>query len=85
MRSSDRALRAIADMLPRGWMLHSIQVTGSGDYSVLLCPTGALPKDALGPGGAVPRLLAVGTSVREALDGAATELAHYQAYRASAR
>lgn len=83
MRSSDEALAAIAEMLPRGWILHSIQMTPGGDYSVLISPSGPVEKSDLGPGGSFPRIFGVGRSVRYALVAAANELARYRVRRGS--
>lgn len=74
MQTSDEALAEIARRLPEGWVLHSIQLTASLEYSVLLCPLGPIAKQELRPGGRVPRVAAVGSTVRCALINAANEL-----------
>jgi len=74
MRTSDGALEEIDGLLPSGWVLHSIQVTAAGDYSVMMSPQGPIPKTDFLPDGRYPRLFGVGETIREALNDAVEAL-----------
>lgn len=65
---SDELIREINRSLPPRWVLNSITVTEADEYSVLLCPRGAVPVHDLG------RVYGRGESVRDALANALEKL-----------
>ena len=67
-RSSDAAIKRIAELLPDRWVLQSVQINELDDYSVLLCPRGPLAPGEFG------RIFGTGPTIAEALNDSVTKL-----------